>query len=386
MEGVHRGKEEPVRAGLGDPGVRTALLGADPLPWILDSGEPQARWLALTHALGCNDRDRNVQEAHAGTLEDPVTADLLGRLPDWEVPLPLSGHDSPSFAPNLLNLLDEMGLGEQDDPRIMRLLDQMVAHQDDEDRFCSLAAWKRLPEPAWSALLCDAHGIAEVLLRFGRGSDPRVRAAVDRMIDDLADTTQGRAWPCRPDPRLRFRGPGRRSDVCPEVTLQGLRALSYLPKERTRQAAIPAARVILRAWRERGSEKPYMFGHGRQFKRVKWPATWYNVLTVLDAVGRYPELWRGPAADPDDVAAVAQIAACLIAYNVDETTGTVTPRSCYRGFEGCSFGQKKRPSPFATARLLAALAPVADLADQIVAVDVTLLSSSKGGAGIALPP
>jgi hypothetical protein len=30
--------------------------------------------------------------------------------------------------------------------------------------------------------------------------------------------------------------------------------------------------------------------------------------------------------------------------------GTVTPRSCYKGFEGYSFGQKKVPSPWATAR------------------------------------
>jgi len=135
------------------------------------------------------------------------------------------------------------------------------------------------------------------------------------------------------------------------------------------------ARVSLRAWRERGTEKPYMFGHGRQFKRVKWPATWYNSLTVLDTVGRYPDLWPragGPAPRPGACTAarpvrrqgraqlgrrcraIAEIAACLIAYNVDSTTGTVTPRSCYQGFEGFSFGQKKRPSPYATARVLAA--------------------------------
>jgi hypothetical protein len=29
----------------------------------------------------------------------------------------------------------------------------------------------------------------------------------------------------------------------------------------------------------------------------------------------------------------------------------VTPRSCYKGFEDYSFGQKKKPSPWATARV-----------------------------------
>ena len=51
-----------------------------------------------------------------------------------------------------------------------------------------------------------------------------------------------------------------------------------------------------------------------------------------------------------------------------------------------SLGQKKRPSPFATAHLCAVLRRFEDLADDIAAVDVTLLTSSKGGTGLALPP
>ena len=35
--------------------------------------------------------------------------------------------------------------------------------------------------------------------------------------------------------------------------------------------------------------------------------------------------------------------------------GMVTPRSCYKGFETWSFGQKKKPSPWATARICALL-------------------------------
>ncbi|HET6533620.1 MAG TPA: hypothetical protein VFH03_23780 [Actinoplanes sp.] len=51
-----------------------------------------------------------------------------------------------------------------------------------------------------------------------------------------------------------------------------------------------------------------------------------------------------------------------------------------------SFGQKKAPSGFATARLLAVLHRVDDLAGDAAAVDVTALGSSKGGAGTARPP
>jgi hypothetical protein len=81
------------------------------------------------------------------------------------------------------------------------------------------------------------------------------------------------------------------------------------------------------------------FGHGRQFKIIKWPPTWYGAHALLDTVSRYPQLWRGANADPEDVRSLAELAACLVAYNVS-AEGTVTPRSTYRGFETFSFGQK----------------------------------------------
>jgi hypothetical protein len=135
----------------------------------------------------------------------------------------------------------------------------------------------------------------------------------------------------------------------------------------------------------RWEEKPYLFGHGRQFKVVKWPAFWYGAFWVLDTLSGYPGLWRGRSARPEDRRSLAEIAACLVAYNVGPD-GKVIPRSCFKGFEGFSFGQKKSPSAFATARLCIILRRLGSLAGDIAAVDVRALTSSKGGAGTAVPP
>jgi hypothetical protein len=381
---VH-GHERAKKEVLMDPYTCTCLLGSDPVDRLLTSSEPGTRWLTLTGVLGLPVDDPAVVSAHAAVIADPVIRSLIERLPDWEADNAISGHDRPLYAPNLLRLLADMGVAAADDPRIGRVLDSMLSHQDEEGRFQGYGRLRgRAPE--WHSLLCDNHAIAEALLQFGRGDDARVRRALDRMSDDLAHLAQGQAWPCLPEPATSFRGPGRKADFCPLVTLQALRAFSRLSIDEQPGWLVDAARVVLRAWLERGSEKPYMFGHGRQFKRVKWPATWYNSLTVLDAVGRYPELWASSDSRADDVRAIAEITACLIAYNVDPATGMVTPRSCFQGFEEFSFGQKKRPSPYATARVLAALARVADLADAIQGVNVLTLTSSKGGAGTALGP
>ena len=66
--------------------------------------------------------------------------------------------------------------------------------------------------------------------------------------------------------------------------------------------------------------------------------------------------------------------------------GTVVPRSAYQGFTSFSFGQKKKTSGFAAARLLAVLHRFDDLAADAATVDVTALRSSRGGTGTALPP
>jgi hypothetical protein len=355
------------------------------LEWILASSEPAARWIVHAHLLDGAGHVRLAVAERALVLADPATQALIARLPDWEIAAELSGHQSPGFAPNLLGLLADMGVAGGDDERIEGLLDAMLRHQLPDGRFASFATSRVTPESAWGSLLCDTHAIAEVLLRFGRGADPRVTRAVQTTLDDLATTSQGRGWPCRPDEVSGFRGPGRKHDVCPQATLEALRAWSHVPAPQRPVELREVARVSLRAWRERADEKPYMFGHGSQFKTVKWPTTWYDIHGVLDTLGRYPTLWKGPDADPDDRRALVELIACLIAYNIAHD-GTVTPQSCYRGFESFSFGQKQRPSPFATTRLLHVLRRFDDLSDDAAAVDVTALTSSKGGTGTARPP
>lgn len=361
------------------------LLPSDPRPWLLESGEPAARWTTLTGLLDREPSDADVRAAHRALVADSGTRELIGRLTDWEKAIVASGHNSPDYTPNILHLLADMGVAAGDDPKIDRFLDQLLRHQDSEGRFQCRSRWRSQPKPHWGALLCDSHIITDALVRFGRCDDPRTLRALERMAADLAMTAQGPGWPCIPDPVTKFRGPGRRSDVCLHVTLEALRAFGRLPAARRPAGVLDAARTSLRAWRMRGEEKPYLFGHGRQFKTVKWPAFWYGALWVLDALSLHPGLWRGRGARGEDRQALAEIAGCLVAYNVGPD-GRVTPRSCFKGFEHFSLGQKKFPSAFATARVCVVLRRLGSLAGDIAAVDVRALASSKGGAGTALPP
>ncbi|MFH1466032.1 MAG: hypothetical protein ABIO70_16730 [Pseudomonadota bacterium] len=360
-----------------------ALLSADPLPWILASSEPWARQLARTRLCGAGPDAEEVRADRTTTRAHPLVRGLVARLPDWEAPAEISGHHHPLFAPNLLRLLWDLGVGPGDEPAVEATLDAMLRHQDAEGRFLAFARWRGAVAPVWGSLSCDHHAIVETLVRWGRGDDPRGRAGLARLLADLGPTAQGPAFFCRPDPALGFRGPGRARDACPQVAVEALRAWGGLPPRDRPPEAGAVARTLLRIWRARGAEKPFMFGHGSAFKAGKWPRTWYDAAAVLEAVAPWPEVWRDGAGE--DRRAAAELVACLEAYAFDPD-GRVRPRSTFKGFEAFSFGQKKAPSPFATAALCAVLHPFADLAADVRAVDVAALPSSKGGAGTARPP
>lgn len=347
--------------------------------------EPGARWILLTDVLGLPRDDPEVLDAHRAVLADPRTHALVDRLVPWDSENPVSGHHRPEYAPNLLTLLLDIGTGPADDPRVAACLASMLEHQATDGRFLALGRARRGADLVWAALPCDHHAILEVLLRTGHADDPRVRAGLERLEQDLAPTPQGPAWTCLPDPQVGFRGPGRRGDVCPQVTLEALRAFSWLAPGERPPGVEDAARTALGVWRHRAAERPYMFGHGRSFKEGKSPPTWYSALAVVDTVGRFPAVWSGPSAQPQDTRALAEVAACLRAYCV-EPDGTVVPRSVFRGFEEHDIGVRGRPSAVLGALVARALHRVEPIAADVDAVDVLALPGAGAGGGPARPP
>jgi len=362
--------------------VEAGCLGTDPLPWLLASGEPYAVWAALTGVMRRPATDAAVTRARGETLARPEVLQLIEQLPAKPSPA-TTDHHSPSFLPNRLNLLAEMGVTRGDSQRVDAILGVLLESQDRAGRY--RVSGPSRPRPLVDSHRCDNNAIVDVLARYGYAQEPSVARALVRVGSDLTTSAQGQGWCCIPDRQPMLRLAMRRADACPQITLEGLRCIGRVPAARRPRGAADAARTPLEIWRRRAEERPYQFGHGYQFKTIRWPSFWYDVLSVLDAVSSFPELWQGPDARDEDRQALAELAACLIAYNVD-AAGRVTPRRTHRGYDHFSFGDKSAPSPFATARVLAVLTRFADLAEQIAAVDVEALPSSKGGSGTAVPP
>jgi tRNA U34 5-methylaminomethyl-2-thiouridine-forming methyltransferase MnmC len=82
----------------------------------------------------------------------------------------------------------------------------------------------------------------------------------------------------------------------------------------------------------------YLFGIGTDFRKLKYPFVWYDILHVTDVLSRFPfaradvrlrEMLDTIAAQADGV-------------------GRYTAGSMYTAWKGWSFADKKNPSPWLT--------------------------------------
>ena len=91
-----------------------------------------------------------------------------------------------------------------------------------------------------------------------------------------------------------FRGPGRKDDPCPYANLAMLKALSALEEWRDGDACRTGAETLLSLWSESTTRHPYMFYMGTDFRKLKVPLVWYDLVHVLDVLSRFPWLHTDP--------------------------------------------------------------------------------------------
>ncbi|HEY85183.1 MAG TPA: hypothetical protein G4N96_08760 [Chloroflexi bacterium] len=88
-----------------------------------------------------------------------------------------------------------------------------------------------------------------------------------------------------------------------------------------------------------------MFGIGTDFRKLKYPFVWYNVLHVVEVLSRFPFVHSDPR---------FQEMVKTITDQADDE-GRYTANSMYRAWKGWSFADKKNPSPWLTFLVLRAV-------------------------------
>lgn len=302
------------------------------IEWLLE-GEAWVEYRTRVDLLEQSPNDPQVVAARKAMLADPKIKALLTELTDWPGTV-LNSHKSASQSFHKLEFIAELGLNVHDAP-VKKIVDKVMKHQSEQGPF-------QLPtnvpvhfggsgKDTWAWALCDAPVLLASIIQMGMLDDPRVQKATEYLNGLVRDN----GWPCAVSAELgKFRGPGRKDDPCPYATLVMLKVLAHVPELRESKSAKIGVETLLSLWDESMERHPYMFFMGTDFRKLKAPLFWYDILHVLDILSHFKWAWNDKRFK--NMLQVVEAKA--------DDDGRYIPESIWTAWKDWDFSQKKVPS------------------------------------------
>ena len=313
------------------------MISNNTIQWLLISREPWTRYRTMVDLLNKSEDDPEVQQARTEMLNHPQVQALIEAANTWPG-YALKRHNDAKHPIYKLSTLADFGV-RADDPGMEKAINAVMAHQSEQGAFQTMLnispKYGGSGEDTWTWVLCDAPTLLYALLAMGMQEDPRVKQAVDHLVDLVEEV----GFRCKAAPELgKFRGPGRKADPCPIANVYALKAFSQVPEQVDSPASQHAAEMLLTHWELRGQRKYYLFGIGTNFRKLKYPFVWYDILHVADVLSHFPLVHN----DPRFLEIVGTI------LDQADEDGRYTAGSMYMAWKGWSFANKKEPSPWLT--------------------------------------
>lgn len=305
--------------------------------WLLSCGEPWTRYRTLIDLLDQPETSREVSNSRQAMLDHPSMLGMMEAASGWQG-YALKRHNDASHPIYKISTLAEFGL-TIDDPLLGQVTQSILGRQSSEGAFKTLLfipkAFGGTDQEEWAWILCDFPTLLYSLQILGLSDEPRVEEAVNFLIS----LVQENGWRCTASPILgKFKGPGRRTDPCPIANLLALKVLSQCPDHLDSPATRIGTEMILNHWRVREEKKYFLFAMGTDFKKLKYPFIWYDILHVVDVLSRFPFVHTDQRFK--DMMSVIT--------SQSDVLGRYTAKSMYRAWNGWSFADKKVPSPWLT--------------------------------------
>ena len=247
----------------------------------------------------------------------------------------VSNHKNPDLPIHKLLFLLDIGLREE--PEIVVATQKIMEHKDENGVYQSLT---NIPkhfggsgEDVFGWCLCDAPMLLLALLKAGIDYGEHIKPGVDFLVGLYKAT----GFPCSVSREFgKFRGPGRKDDCCPNASLKMLQLLSAVPEYSESAVAEDTALGILSLWENSRELHPYMYYMGTDFRKLKAPTIWYDLVSVVDTLSHFSRI----TVDPRFVEMAEMI------RGKQDADGLYTPESVYQKSKEWDFGQKKKPSPY----------------------------------------
>lgn len=315
-------------------------ISQNTIDWLL-AGPSWVQYRTLLDLLGMDDKDLNVNKARNAMLSDAQIRGLIENCQSWEE-LVLKRHNDAFHPLHQLSFLAEIGL-TRDDPGLESLISRITTHFSIDGPFEVLT---NIPvhfggsgKNEWSWMLCDAPLLLYCLARLELKEDVNVKNALQKLLA----IGRSNGWPCAASPELgKFHGPGRRDDPCPYANLLMLKLLALFPETHSLPAVQDGMECLLHLWEHSREEWPYLFHTGTDFRKLKLPLVWYDILHVATVLSYYPSV-RNDIRLREMVDIITQKA---------DKNGQYTTESVWMKWKGWEFARKKEPSRWLTLMVL----------------------------------
>jgi hypothetical protein len=309
----------------------------DVIEYLLSAREPWVRYRTMIDLLDKSENDPEVLSARTQMINHPLFQGLFDEMQTWPGTV-LSSHKSAGQLYHKLEFLADAGV-KKDDFDSARIVSDLTGSMSGEGLF-RLSA--NIPTHfggtgedirAWA--LCDApvlHYVAAKMNLTGGG-------ALVPGLNYLVSLVRENGWPCAVSPELgKFRGPGRKADPCPYATLIMLKLLALNDEYRNSDAATIGIESLLHLWETSAEQHPYMFYMGTDFRKLKAPFIWYDILHVADTLS----LFETARSDPRWIDMTGFI------FSKADASGFYGAESVWKAWKGWDFGEKGIPSPWIT--------------------------------------
>ena len=306
-----------------------------PVDWLLQ-GEPWVEYRTRIDLLSEPENEPHVVKSRAAMLVDPKVRALITELDEWPGPV-VSNHKNASLLLHKLTFVADLGISIHD-PGIKQILGLIEKYHSPEGPYQVLTnipvhfGGSGKDQMSWA--LCDAPLLVYALNKLG-GDEVDTNQA----LSYLAGLCRSNGWPCAASSELgKFRGPGRKEDPCPYANLVMLKALSANPKFKDDAVCHTGAETILSLWNESLTQHPYLFHMGTDFRKLKAPLIWCDLLHVLDVLTQFP--WF-----KDDIRLRGMLD---VLRSKSNSEGQFSAESIWTTWKEWEFGQKKVPSRWLT--------------------------------------
>lgn len=303
--------------------------------YLLSSGETWLQYCVRINLL--HEKSYTLTDLKETALQDNKIKAYLHDVSNYHGQL-VSNHKNPELPIHKLHFLLDIGF-DTSVPEIETAINEIMKHKDAHGVYQSFTNIPKhfggTGEDTFGWCLCDSPLLLLALVKAGVSYEKHIKQGVEY----LANLPQMPGYPCTVSREFgKFRGPGRKGDCCPNATLLMLRLFAELPEYQDTIAAQNCIDAILTLWESSLERHPYMFYMGTDFRKLKAPAIWYDIVSVTDCLSRFEYAQK-------DIR-FKEMVEIIKGKQTEE--GLFIPEAVYQKCRGWDFGQKKVPSPYLT--------------------------------------